>query len=58
MPALAVPPTGLRKLAVLPLAPRVARTIMLVRRRNRALSPVAERVWKLVRETARARRPS
>ena len=58
MPALAVPPTGLRKLAVLPLVPRVARTIMLVRRRNRALSPAAERVWKLVEQTARVRRSS
>jgi hypothetical protein len=39
---------------VRPLTPRVQRTIMLIRRRNRALSPVAERVWKLVRETVEA----
>jgi DNA-binding transcriptional LysR family regulator len=51
MPALSLPPGGLRDLAVRPLTPRVQRTIMLIRRRNRALSPVAGRVWGLVRHT-------
>ncbi|MDB5730517.1 MAG: LysR family transcriptional regulator [Variovorax sp.] len=54
MPALAVPAAGLRTLAVRPLAPRVQREIMLVHRRNRALSPLAQRVWQLVREMAHA----
>ena len=52
MPALGIPPTGLPGLAVRPLTPRVQRAIMLVRRRNRALSPLAEFVWKLVQATA------
>lgn len=52
MPALAVPPAGLRGLVAIPLVPQVQRAIMLIRRRNRALSPLAERVWALVRETA------
>jgi DNA-binding transcriptional LysR family regulator len=51
MPALSVPPSGLNALAVRPLLPTVQRAIMLIRRRNRALSPVAQRVWTIVRET-------
>ncbi|VTU31246.1 LysR family transcriptional regulator [Variovorax sp. PBL-E5] len=51
MPALAVPPAGLQALAVRPLVPRMQRAIMLVHRRNRAPSPLAQRVWRLVRET-------
>src|ERR1700759_3965574 len=47
MPRLAVPPGGLRGLAVRPLLPRLERTVMLVRRHERALSPVAERVWRI-----------
>ncbi|AMM25437.1 LysR family transcriptional regulator [Variovorax sp. PAMC 28711] len=54
MPALALPAAGLGALAARPLLPRVQRNIMLIRRRNRALSPVAERVWALVRETVAA----
>ena len=54
MPALAVPPGGLRALVSLPLVPRVERRVMLVHRRNRAPSPLAQRVWQLVRETALA----
>jgi hypothetical protein len=54
MPALSLPPGGLSSLVARPLMPRVKRTIMLIRRRNRALSPVAERVWTLVRETVEA----
>ena len=56
MPRLAVPPAGLPGLAVRPLLPRLERTVMLVRRHDRALSPVAERVWGLVGATVRARR--
>jgi DNA-binding transcriptional LysR family regulator len=52
MPALGVPPSGLPGLAVRPLLPRVQRSIMLVRRRNRALAPLAGLVWELVRATA------
>jgi DNA-binding transcriptional LysR family regulator len=55
MPRLAVPPGGLPGLAVRPLLPRLERTVMLVRRHDRALSPVAERVWSLVSATVRAR---
>ena len=55
MQRLAVPPGGLHGLAVRPLLPRVERTVMLVRRNDRALSPVAERVWQLVAATVRAR---
>ena len=54
MPRLAVPPGGLHGLAVLPLLPRLERTVMLVRRHDRALSPVAERVWRIVSATVRA----
>jgi DNA-binding transcriptional LysR family regulator len=56
MPRLGVPPSGLPGLAVRPLLPRLERTVMLVRRRDRALSPVAERVWGLVSATVRAGR--
>jgi DNA-binding transcriptional LysR family regulator len=51
---LAVPPGGLHGLSVRPLLPRLERTVMLVRRNDRALSPVAERVWKIVSTTVRA----
>jgi DNA-binding transcriptional LysR family regulator len=52
MPALAAPPTGLAVLVMRPLLPRVQRSIMLVHRRNRAPSPLAQRVWGLIREVA------
>ena len=52
MPGLSLPPEGLARLAVRPLTPRVQRAIMLIRRRNRALSPLAQRVWSIVRENA------
>ena len=55
VPMLALPPEGLPSLAVRPLQPRVDRDIVLVHRRNRALAPVAQRVWELVRDVARAR---
>lgn len=55
IPMLALPPEGLPRLAVRPLQPRVDRDIMLVHRRNRALAPLAQRVWDLVRGVARER---
>jgi len=58
MPALALPPSGLLALRVLPLLPKVKRSIMLVHRRNRAPSPLAQRVWALIREQAARRSAS
>lgn len=49
MPGLAAARPDASGLVVRPLAPRVERTIMLVRRRNRSLSPAAARVWELVK---------
>jgi DNA-binding transcriptional LysR family regulator len=54
VPTLALPPAGLPGLAVRPLVPRVERSIVLVRRAHRALSPVAEVAWALVRSAAQA----
>ncbi|HSU22431.1 LysR family transcriptional regulator [Comamonadaceae bacterium OTU4NAUVB1] len=54
MPALAAAPQALAPLRVLPLAPRVRRRVMLVHRRNRAPSPLAQRVWQLIAGVARA----
>lgn len=45
-------PAGLR---TLPLMPRVEREIVLVRRRHRSLSPVAQTVWHLIAQTAAQR---
>ena len=53
MPALAAPPRGLAPLRVLPRAPRVQRRVMLVHRRNRVPSPLAQRVWRLIADVAR-----
>ena len=53
---LAAPPTGLAVLVMRPLLPRVQRSIMLVHRRNRAPSPLAQRVWGLIRDVAGAMR--
>ncbi|KTT14491.1 LysR family transcriptional regulator [Pseudacidovorax intermedius] len=55
MPALGLPPGGLAGLQVRPLTPKVERAIVLVHRRNRQPSPLALRVWELVRATARER---
>ncbi|CAN7288866.1 LysR substrate-binding domain-containing protein [Acidovorax sp. LjRoot194] len=52
IPTLALPPEGLARLAVRPLVPRVDREVMLVRRRNRALSPIAQAAWELVKAVA------
>lgn len=55
VPTLALPPAGLQGLEVRPLTPRVERAIVLVRRANRALAPVAEVAWALVRDVAAGR---
>ncbi len=55
VPTLALPPAGLQGLEVRPLTPRVERAIVLVRRANRALAPVAEVAWRLVRDVAALR---
>jgi len=55
IPTLAVPPEGLQRLVVRPLAPRIDRAIMLVHRKGRALSPLAQAAWELVRDVARSR---
>ena len=55
MPALALPampglPAHGDRLVALPLVPQLDRTIMLVRRKNRTLSPAAQSVWALIQE--------
>lgn len=57
VPTLALPPSGLPGLVVRSLWPRVDRNIMLVHRKNRALSPLAEAAWALIREVAHQRQP-
>lgn len=57
MPQLAVTPESLGDLVARPLVPRIDRTIMLVRRRHRMLTPLAELAWALVRDVARQRAP-
>jgi DNA-binding transcriptional LysR family regulator len=48
LPWLALPLPANSSLVALPLVPRVERTVELVRRRDRSLSPAAESVWGLV----------
>ena len=55
IPTLALPPEGLARLVVRPLVPRVDRDIVLVHRRNRALPPLAQAAWDLVRTVAAQR---
>ncbi|MGR9605177.1 LysR family transcriptional regulator [Pandoraea sputorum] len=59
MPALALPampglsangPEADSRLVALPLTPQIDRTIMLVRRKNRTLSPAAQSVWELIQQ--------
>jgi DNA-binding transcriptional LysR family regulator len=54
MPSLSTSLAESQGLAVRPLRPQVQRDIALVRRRNRALAPLAEQVWSLIREVAQA----
>jgi DNA-binding transcriptional LysR family regulator len=55
VPRLALPPTGLARLAVRRLLPQVGRQIVLARRARRALAPVAELAWGLVARVAAER---
>ncbi|WP_213778497.1 LysR family transcriptional regulator [Caballeronia sp. dw_276] len=48
LPWLALPLPANSSLVALPLVPRIERTVELVRRRDRSLSPAAESVWALV----------
>ncbi|WP_417360563.1 LysR substrate-binding domain-containing protein [Gallaecimonas pentaromativorans] len=52
LPALALPVPEGCQVVVKPLAPKVDRTLMLVRRKNRSLSPAAALIWQLVKERA------
>ena len=52
IPKMALPPQGLNRLSVRQLTPRMVRHVMLVHRRNRALSPLAQTAWQLIREQA------
>ncbi|MFM0242661.1 LysR family transcriptional regulator [Paraburkholderia phytofirmans] len=50
LPWLALPLPAGAALVALPLVPRAERTVELVRRRDRSLSPAAEAVWGLIRQ--------
>ena len=52
LPALALPLPSGRKLAVRRLYPEMNRSLMLIKRRNRSLTPAAEAVWQEVRQQA------
>ncbi|WP_034943963.1 LysR family transcriptional regulator [Erwinia oleae] len=52
LPALALPLPQGRPLLVRRIVPEINRTIMLVRRKNRSLTPAAEAVWQEVRQQA------
>jgi DNA-binding transcriptional LysR family regulator len=58
LPMLAMPAPEASGLVVRALTPRIDRTIILARRKNRSLSPLAETVWQLIAEIARDRKPS
>jgi DNA-binding transcriptional LysR family regulator len=55
MPMLAMPVPESSGLVARPLTPKVTRTIMLARRKNRSLSPAAKTVWQLIAEIAQKR---
>jgi len=50
LPTLALPLPAGSSLVMRPLIPRAERTVVLVRRRERSLSPAAEAVWQLIRQ--------
>lgn len=52
LPALALPLPQGRPLLVRRIVPEINRTIMLVRRKNRSLTPAAEAIWQEVRQQA------
>lgn len=53
LPALALPLPAGRPLTVRRLLPEINRTLMLIRRKNRSLTPAAEAIWQEVRQQAR-----
>lgn len=52
LPALALPLPEGRPLLVRRLLPEINRSIVLIRRKNRSLTPAAEAIWQLVRQQA------
>ncbi|AIX48916.1 LysR family transcriptional regulator [Pantoea eucrina] len=52
LPALALPLPSGRKLVVRRLYPEMNRSLMLIKRKNRSLTPAAEAVWQKVRQQA------
>ncbi|MEQ6290023.1 LysR family transcriptional regulator [Vogesella sp. GCM10023246] len=56
-PRLALPLPAGSALTVRPLLPEIRRDVMLVRRAGRSLSPLAEKVWQLMREVLAADEP-
>jgi DNA-binding transcriptional LysR family regulator len=52
LPALALPLPEGRPLLVRRMVPEINRTIVLVRRKNRSLTPAAEAIWQEVRQQA------
>ncbi|KQN54983.1 MULTISPECIES: LysR family transcriptional regulator [unclassified Erwinia] len=52
LPALALPLPEGRPLLVRRLLPEINRSVMLVRRKNRSLTPAGEAIWQLVRQQA------
>jgi DNA-binding transcriptional LysR family regulator len=52
LPALALPLPSGRKLTVRRLYPEINRSLMLIKRRNRSLTPAAEAIWQEVRQQA------
>ncbi|MFC3531361.1 LysR family transcriptional regulator [Vogesella facilis] len=56
-PRLALPLPAGSRLTVRPLLPEIRRDVMLVRRAGRSLSPLAEKLWQLMREVLAAQQP-
>jgi len=52
LPALALPLPSGRKLRVRRLYPEINRNLMLIKRKNRSLTPAAEAIWQEVRQQA------
>lgn len=52
LPALALPLPQGSQLVVRPLTPEINRALMLVRRKNRSLSPAAQAIWQVVKQQA------
>ncbi len=52
LPALALPLPSGSKLTIRPLVPEVNRALMLVKRKNRSLTPAALAIWEVVRQQA------